>query len=428
MEIDFLTVVCGKRQCLSDWLDYIATIPFAKYGKATWIIVDNSLDENFKRELVEGIESRQLSSKFEKIVNVRGPGMFVPPEGKNWRDNDVCIGKHRSTGESFSLGFSLCSAEFTYTIDDDIIPPADAFDKLMHVMQNPEVGASAGLYFNHSGWNANNPWRTEEELKRTVVASVKKEHWFPAMIDDYWGNGLVDSGYVGTGITIWRTDPAKECLPLQTIVREDTGLILGPDGYLSEKLRELGFKINVDSSILCEHRDDTGGEAGLGVRKFMDNLNATESAVMVGSFGNLEQRLQTYTLARHIADKLDSKVILAWPQGMEKFSHQNCPWSADGRISEIKYFKYTEYCNKYEKVSPQSRRERKVLDQLYYECINSGKYAKIYNLMHTTETRPNHFSEFRMKYRELFGMKLGTRGFLKMRTGVVPSPTNGDGI
>ena len=40
----------------------------------------------------------------------------------DWRDEQVCIGKHRSTGKSFTLGFKVCTSKYVYTIDDDVVP------------------------------------------------------------------------------------------------------------------------------------------------------------------------------------------------------------------------------------------------------------------------------------------------------------------
>ena len=89
-----------------------------------------------------------------------------------------------------------------------------------------EIGAIAGLYFTHEGWETGNPWRTPSQLQRTVVASIEQSHWFPAMIDDYWNRGLVESGFLGTGCTMYDREEVIACLPMRTIPR-DNGLILG---------------------------------------------------------------------------------------------------------------------------------------------------------------------------------------------------------
>jgi hypothetical protein len=384
MNIDLLTIVSDKVFCLPEWLDYIQTIPLYKYGNATWIIIDNARDEGFTKTLDDEISIRKLEEKFAKVIKIKGPGRFVPEDGSDWRDPKVCLGKHRSTGESFTLGFSLCSGDVTYTIDDDVIPPVDAFDKLMALMLVPTTGAAAGLYFNHSGWDTGNPWRTEAELKRTVVGSIRKDHWFPAMIDDFWGTGSVEFGFVGTGCTIWRTEEAKKCLPLESNVRDSKiGTILGPDGYLCEKLRERGKRIQVDSSILCAHREDTKfGEAGMGVYRFIMGQQATETAIIIGSYGGIDARFNTYRNVRPIAEKLDVKIVIAWPKN--DLRGENCPWKADGRVAEIRVFDEKTECDKYKMIKDEWVRKKKALDNVYYEVLNSGKYKKVINLMRTT--------------------------------------------
>lgn len=407
MEVDLLTILCGKRQCLSPWLDYVATIPFHLCGEATWIILNNSGDPEFTELLESEIKLRNLELKFKNIVNVDGPGKFVPPEGRDWREQDICVGKHRSTGESFTLGFSLCTSEIVYTLDDDTIPPPDAFEKLLNVIKQPDAGAAAGLYFNHMGWNTDNPWRTSEELKRTVVASVREDHWHPAMIDDYWGNGVVESGFVGTGITVWKKDLVNKCLPLETIIKEST--ILGPDGYLCVKLRELGYKVFVESSVLCEHLDDKGGFAGLGVNRFMQNLNATREVMMVCSFGDLDRQVESFRIARDICESLELKMILCWPRKLAGITDE-CPWITDDTIVEVKYFDYDQYKSIFNMLEHKTWILKKMSDLLYYEMLNSGKYGCIYNFMATTHNGPVNISELKESHNELGNLIIEAEG------------------
>ena len=407
--MDLLTILCGKRKCLSAWLDYIATIPFHLHCDATWIIIDNSGDPEYAELLKSGIESRKLVEKFKNIVNVDGPGKFVPPPGRDWRESDVCVGKHRSTGESFTLGFSLCKSDIVYTLDDDTIPPPDAFKKLLSVIMQQDVGAAAGLYFNHMGWNTENPWRTTEELKRTVVASIREDHWHPAMIDDYWGRGVVDSGFVGTGITMWKRDIVYKCLPLETIIKEST--ILGPDGYLCQKIREFGLRVCVESSVLCEHLDDRGGFAGIGVDRFMQNLTATSQVMMICSFGNLDDQLESFRIARRLCELTDTKMIQCWPRNADGVPSE-CPWITDHTIAEVKYFDYNQYRSKFHMLNHELWILKKMSDLLYYEMVNSGKYGEIYNLMQTTHNVPVHISELKKTYTEFERLIVTDRGLL----------------
>ena len=135
------------------------------------------LIKNLQDCLNEKLKENHLKD-FEYII-VTGAGKFVPPDGMDWRDEQVCIGKHRSTGASFTMGFKVCTSKHAYTIDDDVVPPDMGFSKLYQTIKNKtEIGAIAGLYFTHEGWETGNPWRTPSQLQRTVVASIEQSHWF----------------------------------------------------------------------------------------------------------------------------------------------------------------------------------------------------------------------------------------------------------
>jgi hypothetical protein len=399
--VDLLTVVCGKEYCLNKWINYICKLSH-KPALNKWIIVNNS-DENFASLLKKEIKKRNFKKNFKYVI-VNGPGKFVPPNGLDWRDEQVCIGKHRSTGESFSLGFKLCTSKYVYTIDDDVIPPDTAFSRLFHKIRlNEKIGAIAGLYFTHQGWETGNPWRTPSQLKRTVVASIKKDHWFPAMIDDYWDRGIVESGFLGTGCTMYNLEDVKECLPMKTILREN-GLILGPDGEICESIRNVrNKKIFVDSGILCEHWECESKEAGLGCKNFLKTKLATNDVVIAGDFGNLGDRVEKFTEARDFAKKLNIKILQFWPRNEKTNWKWIPPWNTDSSISDILYIKEGEEVKKFEKITDYRRRQKKVMDEIYYNALNSGKYRNIYNLMDTTESVVNHrYIIELLKEKELF--------------------------
>lgn len=386
--VDLLTVVCGKEYCLDKWINYIAKLSH-KPALKKWVIVNNA-GKKFANLLKREIKKRSFQKDFEYII-VTGPGKFVPPEGMDWRDEQVCIGKHRSTGASFTMGFKVCTSKYVYTIDDDIVPPDMGFGKLYQTIKNKkEIGAIAGLYFTHEGWETGNPWRTPSQLQRTVVASIKQSHWFPAMIDDYWNRGLVESGFLGTGCTMYDREEVIACLPMRTIPR-DNGLILGPDGEICESLRlRRNKKIYVDSSILCQHWEEENKEAGMGCANFLKSQFAFEDVVVVGDFGDLHERSILFSNARDFAEKLNIKVVLVWPRNEKTGWKWIPPWNTDSCIKKIIYLNEGEEVGKYEKVDGYRRKQKKVLDEIYYNLLNSGKYRRIFNLLQTTENVENH--------------------------------------
>jgi hypothetical protein len=255
---------------------------------------------------------------------------------------------------------------------------------------NEDMGAIAGLYFSHTGWETGNPWRTQSQLQRTVVASIQKDHWHPAMIDDYWNKGIVDSGFVGTGCTIYTREDVISCLPMKTIPR-DTGLILGPDGHLCERIRtKRNKRICVDGGVVCEHWETETKQAGLGSKQFLETKLATKDVVMVGDFGNLEQRVKLFSEARDLAEKLNLKIILIWPRNKTTGWKWLPPWNTDSSLENIIYFRENEETKKFDSIHDKRRRQKKVMDEYYFRNLNSGNYRKIYNLMDTTEQVENH--------------------------------------
>ena len=377
--IDLLTVICGKDYCFEKWFNYIQTL--LKQNKInTWIIVNNSPSKFFENlKLQIAINKVNLLTK---IVYLDGPGKFYPPAGMDWRDPEVCIGKHRSTGSSFTLGFNASSADCILTIDDDIIPPEDGFQKLLDykLRHKESVGVIGGLYFNHGGWNSDNPWRTRSQLKRTVVASIRKEDWLPAMIDDYWNKGIVESGYLGTGFTLYDGVYTRKCLPMQTIRNHKKGTIMGPDGHLCKQLRELYCKQTyVDSSILCQHYESETEEAGMGAIQFFKTLETTSPIVLCGSFKNYHHRRENYLNAKKVSEKINSRLMIIWIDDLV----EQCDFIDESKDSIFKV-NYDIEKNDFIKIKDEKRIKQKILDEIYFRILNEGTNY-IFNFMETTD-------------------------------------------
>lgn len=377
--IDLLTVICGKEYCFEKWFGYIKTLLYKRKIK-TWIIVNNS-----PRKFYENLQSKIIIEKIENYVNVRyvdGPGKFFPPEGMDWRDPEICIGKHKSTGASFTMGFVASSADYVLTIDDDIVPPIGAFEKLLDykLRNDGRVGVIGGLYFNHEGWNSDNPWRTPSQLKRTVVASIRKKDWLPAMIDDYWGNGVVESGYIGTGFTLYDCLYARQCLPMQTVRNYEKGTIMGPDGHLCKQLREIYDKHTfVDSSIICEHYETETKEAGMGAIQFLKTLEASSPIVLCGSFKNYHHRRENYLNAKKVSEKINSKLMVIWIDDLV----EQCDFIDESKDSILKV-NYDKEKNDFIKIKDEKRIKQKILDEIYFRILNKGANY-IFNFMETTD-------------------------------------------
>lgn len=380
---DLLTVICGKNYIYDNWFHSIKKL-IQTYKFNQWIVVNNASSEFVQRMQLDFV-SQQLN-KYTELRIIEGPGKFVPPNGLNWRDPEICIGKHKSTGASFTLGFVASNADLVLTLDDDIVCKTEDFSKLLNFMKvNHDVaGCIGGLYFNHTGWNSDNPWRTRSQLKRTVVASIKQNHWFPATIDDYWNRGIVESGFIGTGFTLYNNRYVRLCLPMQTFRNYEKGTIMGPDGHLCKQLRtQYNLQTYVDSTILCDHYESETKEAGLGASKFIQNTNATGSVILVGEVGAYTKRKQQYKSAIKLAKQATCKIIIIWLNNIQ----EKCDFT-DNFTEEIIHIDLKEKEKEFAKILNPKRRIKKILEEVYWNKKNKGDYLNYINLMVTTKRTP----------------------------------------
>jgi hypothetical protein len=374
---DLLTVICGKKYIYDKWFYSIKKL-VQTYKFNQWIVVNNASSEFIQRIQLD-FASHQLN-KYTKLRIIEGPGKFVPPNGMNWRSPEVCIGKHKSTGASFTLGFVASNADLVLTIDDDIVCKPEDFSKLLNFMKvNHDIaGCIGGLYFNHMGWNSDNPWRTRSQLKRTVVASIEKNHWYPAMIDDYWNRGVVESGFIGTGFTLYNNRYVRLCLPMQTFRNHEKGTIMGPDGHLCQQLRtQYNLQTYVDSTILCEHHESENKEAGLGASKFLSSVDLTESIVLCGSFKRYELRRKNYLIAKKISEQNNLNLVVAWIDDIDK----KCDFVSETDV--VLNLDYDKEKKDFHKIKNEYRVKQKILDEIYFRTLNAGK--NILNFMETTD-------------------------------------------
>ena len=146
----------------------------------------------------------------------------------------------------------------------------------------------------------------------------------------------------------------------------------------------------MDSSILCQHWEEENKEAGMGCANFLKSQFAFEDVVIRGDFGDLNERSELFIKARDFADNLNLKIIFVWPRNESTNWKWNVPWNTDSSITDIIYFNENTEVKKYEKVDGYRRKQKKVLDEVYYKLLNSGKYRRIFNLLQTTENVENH--------------------------------------
>lgn len=134
------------------------------------------------------------------------------------------------------------NARWIWMVDDDVLPPNTAVQRLMHSMiGKPEVMASAGIYYSKS------------DIPQPVVFEGRGTgpYWD-------WKRGevfeLPDGGFIGTGCMLIKTEAFSK------IERPWFRNIDGPDkstddAYFCAKLQDAGYKILAHGGVLCGHYD-----------------------------------------------------------------------------------------------------------------------------------------------------------------------------
>lgn len=136
--------------------------------------------------------------------------------------------------------FMAGNHEWLFFLDDDVIPPPDAIEKL--ISRRHEI--ASGLYWKRQG--------------RIVPTAYREAHPLPQPITGWQKGALLEADFVGGGCLLchrsvfervskpwfeWRVD--REDLP--------PGDRLGEDFSFSRKAREAGLRIHVDTSVECLH-------------------------------------------------------------------------------------------------------------------------------------------------------------------------------
>lgn len=130
-------------------------------------------------------------------------------------------------------------AEWLFFLDDDVIPPRDAFGKL--ISHRREV--VSGLYYKRLGH---------------IVPTMYREGSPPNPILSWKPNELLEVDYVGGGcLAIHRSALERVARPWFKWEMDRTDLPpserLGEDCYFSKKARQAGLRIYVDTSVRCLH-------------------------------------------------------------------------------------------------------------------------------------------------------------------------------
>lgn len=154
----------------------------------------------------------------------------------------------RTTADAYNDAIQTAlndGADMVLTVEDDTFPPPDAFQKILtryRQMGDPKV--VLGAYYNK---------KTDyvEGVHIHLVAGKRQALTLPK--ED---QGLYEVYTIAQGFTLFPI----ECFLQTEYPWTVTTPHLTQDSFLSQKLREKGFKLVVDASIRCKHVDVTTGK------------------------------------------------------------------------------------------------------------------------------------------------------------------------
>lgn len=262
-----VTIIIGREFSLNKLLNYFQNlnkpVEFEKLNLYFILGCDNEFTEHLKVKIKEF----NLDSKYNSISLIEGNRRCHP--NLNWEDWELytrkkdTLVKHDSALQNINLGLSSIEEEdYIHFVDDDTIPPNHTLDHLYKTYNKVDkCGIASGIYFNKE-WLGPTVLTEADELKRRIVASIRKDKWIETCIDDLTVTDHTDIGFVGNGCMLISREDTQKVLPL-TEDRDyfDTGA--PPDSKICYRLRKLGKKISITPSVVCKHLDDKGEEVGL---------------------------------------------------------------------------------------------------------------------------------------------------------------------
>lgn len=129
-------------------------------------------------------------------------------------------------------------AKLIWMLDDDVLPPDYAVQRLLHAMLNkPDVIACAGIYY------------SKQDVAEPVVF---EDNGSGAFTDWKPGEVFEVPGFIGTGCMLIKTKVFESIEPpwFQTLEYPDR---VTDDAFFCRKVRAAGFKILGHGGVLCGH-------------------------------------------------------------------------------------------------------------------------------------------------------------------------------
>ena len=129
--------------------------------------------------------------------------------------------------------------DYILMIDDDVLPPMNAIVKLM----SHNVDIVSGLYF------------AKQEPHFPQIFKKNKDSERYDCVEDYKRDSLIEVDACGGGLLLIKSDVFKKLTQpyFQYIPKGEETPRKGEDFFFCEKVKEAGFKIFCDTSVICKH-------------------------------------------------------------------------------------------------------------------------------------------------------------------------------
>jgi len=233
--IDIVSIAVGREWVWDDWCRWLLTCEVP--AKVSLFLVDNSEPEDGEtsQKMRDFAVQCMASCRFQTVSITRGTGP-CGARGSGERDRNI--------SDTLNMVLPMTSESFVFILDDDVIPPPDALRRLHAAWLAKAVnGARPGLISGSypSAGNAG-----------LLVAGLGEHRWERSVSASACGEQLTRVDFAGNGCLLADGPAVRSHLPLESSTSE--GWRMGPDAWLSRRLRQSGFTVWLDTSLRCEHR------------------------------------------------------------------------------------------------------------------------------------------------------------------------------
>lgn len=152
----------------------------------------------------------------------------------------------------------LSKFKYIATIEDDTLPPPDAFLKLYESIEQGGYDGVGGLYFTKGDFQMPMCYGTPAEYARTGVLEFRPRN----VTNGIKAGAIVECNGIANGCSLFRTSVFRDIEPpyFQTLNELGVGAMT-QDLFFCAKARRAGKRFAVDCRVRCAHMDWATGVA-----------------------------------------------------------------------------------------------------------------------------------------------------------------------